>query len=242
MAIASGSVVGNLGAQVAALIARRILAGEPGPGATLPTEAELCHRYGVSRTTVRDALKRLHGKGLVAGTTRAGTSVLPTGRWNQFDADLLAWRLEAGLDSELLGELYQVRSCFEPEACRLAAEHATAEDNGRIRDAFDRMAACRLDTARVVEADLDFHMAVVDATHNRFFISVGAAVKTALRVSFRLLQDRPDLPEDELAMHGAIAAAVAGGRGGEAADLMQALIALSQEHLSARVAPAAAAT
>ena len=131
VAQAEGALVGNLGAQVAALIARPIVSGEIGPGETLPREAELCQRYGVSRTTVRDALRRLHGKGLVAGAARTGTSVQPTGRWNQFDPDILAWRLEAGLDPQLLRELHEVRLSFEPEACRMASQHATPEDNAR---------------------------------------------------------------------------------------------------------------
>ena len=71
--VASGRVmVGNLGTQVAALLGRRIVAGDLTPGTTLPTEAELCESFNVSRTTIREALKKLHGKGLIAGTTPLG--------------------------------------------------------------------------------------------------------------------------------------------------------------------------
>lgn len=226
-------VVGNLGTQVAAILGRRIVRGELAPGSTLPTEAELCDLYGVSRTTVREALKRLHGKGLVAGTTRAGTRVLPTGSWNQFDSDLLTWRLEAAPDQELLQELYEIRSCFEPEACRVAALHATAGDNRRIARAFEEMTRLRTDPPRLIEADLEFHLAIVDATRNRFFVTLGQAVRTALWVSFSLLQHRPDLPRVELEMHGRVAAAIAAGRGEEAAAEMRALIALSQKNIEA---------
>jgi DNA-binding FadR family transcriptional regulator len=229
------AVVGNLATQVATLVARRIVAGELSPGSTLPTEAELCEVYGVSRTTVREALKKLHGKGLIAGTTRAGTRVLPTSRWSQFDTDLLTWRLESGFDEALLEELYEIRVCFEPEACRIAAQHATAEDNLRIGRAFEAMAALRTEPEKLIEADLDFHMAIVDATHNRCFVTMGVAVKAALRVSFMLLQHRADLPLDELDLHGRIRDAIAAKRGKDAARTMQELIRISRRNIASQV-------
>ena len=85
------------------------------------------------------------------------------------------------------------------------------------RQAYEAMAADRDFSARVLEADLEFHMAIVDATHNRFFVTLGQAVKTALRVSFSLLQSRPGIPENELVLHSAIADAIVAGRGEEAA-------------------------
>ena len=236
--VASGRVmVGNLGTQVAALLGRRIVAGDLTPGTTLPTEAELCESFNVSRTTIREALKKLHGKGLIAGTTRSGTRVLPTGRWNQFDSDLLTWRLESGMDKELLQELYEIRFCFEPEACRFAAMHATDEDHARIRQAYEAMVADKDFSPRVMEADLEFHMAIVDATHNRFFVTLGQAVKTALRVSFSLLQSRPGIPENELVLHSAIADAIIAGRGEDAAQTMRDLIALARRNIENRVSP-----
>jgi DNA-binding FadR family transcriptional regulator len=225
------TLVGNLGTQIAALIGRRIVTGELGPGTTLPTEAELCEEYGVSRTTVREALKKLHGKGLVAGTPRSGTRVLATKRWNQFDADLLEWCFDSELSESLLQELYEIRVCFEPEACRVAALHAQPEDYERLGKAFDAMAALRTVPLKVIDADLEFHMAIVDATHNRFFITLGTAVKTALRLSFSLLQGRPDMPEAELRLHGRIAEAIAGGRGEDAAQIMRELIEISAQNI-----------
>lgn len=232
-----GAPGGKLGAEIAARIGRRLVTGELAPGAALPTEAELCASFGVSRTTIRDALKRLQGKGLVAGATRAGTRVLPTSRWSQFDGDVLAWRLGTGLDRGLLRELYEMRSGFEPEACRRAAEHASDGDNERIGRAFAAMTALRTRPAELIEADLEFHMAIVDATHNRFFIAMGPAVRTALRVSFSLLQGRPDLPVEELDLHGAIARAIATRDGEEAARTMQRLISLSQGNVADSIDP-----
>ena len=93
-------------AAVTAELGRRIVSGTFGPGDTLPTEANLCDLFGVSRTTVREAVKRLHGKGLIAVSPRSGTKVLPTLHWNQFDAELLGWRVDAGMNSDMLDQLY----------------------------------------------------------------------------------------------------------------------------------------
>ena len=140
------------------------------------------------------------------------------------------------MDKELLQELYEIRFCFEPEACRFAAMHATDEDHARIRNAYEAMMADKDFSPRVMEADLEFHMAIVDATHNRFFVTLGQAVKTALRVSFSLLQSRPGISRDELVLHSAIADAIIAGRGEDAAQTMRDLIALARRNIENRSA------
>src|SRR6187200_2604436 len=70
-----------------------ILEGEFSIGSTLPGDAELMQRFGVSRTSLREALKTLAAKGLIESKTKVGTRVLEETRWNMFDPDLLTWRL-----------------------------------------------------------------------------------------------------------------------------------------------------
>jgi len=55
----------------------------------LPTEAELCERFGVSRTAVREAVKMLSAKGLISSRPRQGIRILPEEEWNIFDSDIL---------------------------------------------------------------------------------------------------------------------------------------------------------
>src|SRR5215467_12937139 len=85
-----------------------ILKGEFPVGTTLPPVGELMLRFGVSRTALREALQTLTAKGLVASKTKIGTRVLDEGAWNMFDADILAWRLELGMDLEFLGRLFEI--------------------------------------------------------------------------------------------------------------------------------------
>ena len=219
------------GTALAAALGRRIISGDIAPGASVPTEAVLCTKFGVSRTTVRDAMKRLHGKGLVAGGPRSGMHVQPTRQWNQLDADVLLWRLESGADLALLDDLYEIRTCFEPRACELAASRGSAADHECIRAHFDGIAATDGDTARHIEADLQFHLAIFGATGNIFFNSLGSAIRTALLLSFRVTQDRLLMPSFEVKLHGDVCAAITARDGAAAAMAMRALLAESRKTL-----------
>jgi DNA-binding FadR family transcriptional regulator len=214
----------TLGARIAAELGRSITSGSIAPGSALPTEDALCKTLKVSRTTLREAVKKLHGKGLVEVGPRHGTRVLPIERWNQLDADVIAWRIEAGFDHDFVDELYQLRQCFEPYACELAARHGDAEDHARIRDAFRRMSGEAAYEGELVDPDVDFHMAIVAATHNIFFHTVGAAIKTSLRTAFALGQERSRLPGPELALHGEVCDAILARDGARAANAMRALL------------------
>ncbi len=68
-------------------LGRRIVAGAWPPGATIPIEAELGQTLGVSRATVRDAVKVLSGKGLLRTARRYGTRVRPLEEWHLLDPE-----------------------------------------------------------------------------------------------------------------------------------------------------------
>ncbi len=219
---------GKLCSRVTAELGGRIVAGDYVPDQVLPTEADLCGIFGVSRTTVREAMKRLHGKGLVAGSPRNGTRVLPTARWNQFDTELLSWRMQRGVTAEIVDQLYEVRDCFEPRACALAAARGDPAEKARIQTHFEKLSDACLDTEQRVSADLEFHLAIFAATGNPFLISLGWAIRTALRLSFTLSQRRSAMSPAEEALHGDICRAIQRGDA-EASDRhMRCLLAASR--------------
>lgn len=224
-------------AAVTAELGRRIVSGTFGPGDTLPTEANLCDLFGVSRTTVREAVKRLHGKGLIAVSPRSGTKVLPTLHWNQFDAELLGWRVDAGMNSDMLDQLYEVRDCFEPRASHLAATCGVPGAHAAIAACFATMADESLDTERRINADLDFHLAIFAATGNLFFVSLGAAIRTALHLSFSLSQHHSPIPPPELHLHGEVCRAILAGDGTRAAQSMARLLTASRATLGLALHP-----
>jgi DNA-binding FadR family transcriptional regulator len=86
---------GKLDARIAQGIGERILGGEFAPGTLLPNEAEWGRIYGASRTAVREAIKALSAKGLIASRPKVGSRVEPKSRWNLLDRDVLAWHRTA---------------------------------------------------------------------------------------------------------------------------------------------------
>jgi len=95
-------------------LGRDIVEGRFAAGTTLPGDAELMERFGVSRTALREGLKTLAAKGLIESKTKVGTRVLPSKHWNMFDGDILSWRLAQGVDRSFLASLFEVRQALEP--------------------------------------------------------------------------------------------------------------------------------
>lgn len=128
-------------------ILEAIDAGEFPPGGRL-LETELATRFGVSRTPVREALRRLETQGVVTHEPRKGAVV-------------------ATLDYDQLGELYAVREVMEGLAARLAARHASGAEIQLLRDmiAADR----KIEDPRVMaQANKRFHRQLHLTSHNRY--------------------------------------------------------------------------
>lgn len=213
-------------------IGRRIVSGQYRVGDALPSELALCEEHGLSRTPLREAMKKLHAKGLIVMAPKSGTRVLPPENWNQLDPDLLRWRFETGPDEALLAQLYELRMVFEPEACRLAAINGEPARHAEIARQFELMALTHNDPNGIVEPDIDFHMAIFAATQNVFLVSVSAAIKSALRLQFHLSAERKKFPKGELEQHRLICDAIIARDGETAARRMRDLVSLSRESLT----------
>jgi len=186
--------VGTMSAQVANHLGVRVVSGDFMPGSALPIESELCEYYGVSRTTIREAVKSLAAKRLVEVSPKVGTRVLPFSEWNLLDRDVLAWRLQAQFDAKIVEDIFEMRLCFEPRASFLAAREGTAEDHALIDHHFVDLASAHqqgLPLKTISESALEFHLAVINASHNGLFVTIGSAVKSALRVPDRANRDDP---------------------------------------------------
>src|SRR3546814_583544 len=125
--------------QVARALGTEILAGVYPPGSKIPGESEILHRFGVSRTVLREVLKTLTAKGLIVSKTRVGTTVLDSSHWNFFDADVLSWKVSQGFDAHFRHDLTQVRLALEPAAAAEAAERRSDEDVADLRRCIAQM-------------------------------------------------------------------------------------------------------
>jgi DNA-binding FadR family transcriptional regulator len=218
------SPIGTMSAQVARILGTRIVSGEFAPGDSLPIESELCQAYGVSRSTIREAVKHLAAKRLIEVAPKVGTRVLPFASWNLLDPEVLTWRLNAQFDRRIVEDLYEMRQCFEPRACFLAAREATIGDLEAIQRSLADLVAMLHSPALAASAEAEFHLAIIAATHNGLFATIGGAVKTALRVSFAMTQKVPGQPAMDLEPYQRVVAAISARRGEDASDAMRELL------------------
>jgi DNA-binding FadR family transcriptional regulator len=208
-------------AEVARSIGIDIIAGRYAEGTRLPGDTELTAMFGVSRPVLRESVKTLVAKGLLTTKARVGTVVRERVAWNMFDADVLAWHLDAGIDKRFLDDLAEIRLAVEPRAAALAASQRSVEDIAELQRSVDRMRKEASDSAGFADADLALHVGVARASGNLFMRSIGHVIEAALRASFLLsapveVEDR----ETVLLWHQKIVDAIAAGDADTASQAM----------------------
>jgi DNA-binding FadR family transcriptional regulator len=208
-------------AEVARSIGIDIIAGRYAEGMRLPGDAELTTMFRVSRPVLRESVKTLVAKGLLSTKARVGTVVRERGAWNMFDADVLAWHLDAGIDQRFLGDLAEIRLAVEPRAAMLASARRTDIDIAELQRSMNRMRQEASDSVGFADADLALHIAVANASGNLFMRSIGHVIEAALRASFLLSApvERRDR-ENVLLWHQRIVDSIAAGDAEAAADAM----------------------
>jgi GntR family transcriptional regulator, galactonate operon transcriptional repressor len=178
------------------------------PGQTLPSEPELCAQLKVSRPVLREAIKVLAAKGLVESRPKLGTQARPRHAWNLLDPDVLAWLCEAGPDAWLLRNLSEVRLIIEPQAARLAAARATADEIATLDAWYRRMCVATDNADTFTAADTRFHAAILTAAHNELLEQMSAAIGTALRASMTTTAHLTGAIEASLPLHGTVVDAI----------------------------------
>lgn len=134
----------------------------------------------MSRSVLREAVKVLAGKGLVEVRPKTGTRVRPRRSWHLLDPEVVRWQFEQLPADDDLVELSEVRAAVEPSAARLAAGRRTEADLADIEAHCKRMESAAAEPMAFRAAELDFHAAVVDASHNTMLSHMGAVVRVAL--------------------------------------------------------------
>lgn len=215
--------------QLAHSIGHDIVDGLIGEGALLPREAELAQQFKVSRQAVREALKVLGAKGLVSSRRRTGTIVLPRDQWNLLDPDVIAWHRPERIPVDFLNDLVELRALIEPVAAEAAAGNASRVEIAAIATALDRMRVSFGDVPAFAAADVEFHLAVAQASGNALFERLIAIFQPLLNVSLSLQKAVPD----SVPLHAAIYDAIAKGDGAGARQAMERLLRVAAEAVSA---------
>jgi GntR family transcriptional regulator, transcriptional repressor for pyruvate dehydrogenase complex len=162
---------------VARQLQRLIADGALKPGDMIPPERELAERFGVSRSSLRDAIRSLELAGLLQARQGEGTVV----------ADVSADALVAPLASvlvrkrELIAELIDVRKMLEPALAARAAKNASAEDIAAMEDILRRQREKASAGETWTEEDSEFHYAVARAARNSVVLKVLDVLMDLLR-------------------------------------------------------------
>jgi DNA-binding FadR family transcriptional regulator len=210
---------------LAGTLGREIVASRYPPGTLLPSVPDMCERFGVSRTALREAYSLLAAKALIVARPKIGTRVRPRAEWQMFDPDVLAWHLQAGPEEGFIGHLFALRQMVEPAAAALAAEHRKPETIARIAAAYARMEQFRDGSGGLIEADLDFHMSILDATENPFLTALGGLIHASLQSVFRFSwEGAARIQDNRLRQHGLILKAIREGAAARARKRMAELL------------------
>ena len=174
------------------------------PGQALPSERVLARRFGVSRGSIRDALRTLETVGLLEARHGQGT----------FPRELSVDRLVTPIASvitfqrDLQEELMDVRRMFEPAVARAAASRVTDDDLAEMERVLDAQRRKLKTGQSAIGEDTAFHAVLARATRNRVAVRIMETLNDLLIESRKLTLKQKGRPERSLSGHEAIVAAM----------------------------------
>ena len=199
--------------QIAEAIRDRIVAGELSLDQRLPTESELAESFGVSRPTIREALKRLAAKNLIRskrGVSGGNFITVPTDEQVRSDLRTTATLLVSHQIFSL-ADVAESRRLLESDCARLAAERRDGADLHALHDALERQERTDLSDEQFCEADVTFHRLVAQAAHNPVLDYVMVFALEALHPSTNLIINRFRRRDDVTALQRTLLEAIETG-------------------------------
>jgi GntR family transcriptional regulator, galactonate operon transcriptional repressor len=162
----------RLGVAVVRDLVESIVTGRVRPGENLLTEGLLSDEFAVSRTVIRESIKRVEEKGLVQVEQGRGTTVTPITQWNLLDPVVLGAMVENDDSLGILDEVISVRSALESEMAANAAIAMTEADVVRMRDSLQSMRDVIDDVLAFRRADVEFHSRIMEISRSRLGASI----------------------------------------------------------------------
>lgn len=215
--------------QAVELLGRRIANDVYPQEMVMPTEEELALSLGVSRGTVRDAIKVLSGKGLVRTARRYGTRVRPVEEWNLLDGDVVSWHDPTHPRiKRIFAETTELRGILEPAAAALAARRGTPEQARKLLAAANAIHPAQVDLQYLFDADCQFHLTLLDMTQNTVMRQMRQIILTMLRVSYEFGVTNPANEKVSREGHIAVAEAIAARDAEGARRAMAAMLELNR--------------
>lgn len=152
----------NLGEDIADALEDAIINDKEGKLVRLPTEADLCQEFNVSRTAIREAMRILRERGLIK--TRVGDGAYVT-KPDSYDMQRMLFRM-IKLNSMTDADVTRVRLLLECEAARLAAENKDEAFIERLEANVDKMRTVMGSLSERVNVDIEFHLLIAQQSKN----------------------------------------------------------------------------
>jgi DNA-binding GntR family transcriptional regulator len=179
---------GSLSESAYKQIHKAIQSGSLKPGTRL-RELELTDWLGISRTPIREALKRLENDGLI---------------FNEPNQGLVVTRL----DSRMISEIYEIREVLEGTAAAFAAKQALAGEITVLRDIVSRESKIKDDPVALVEHNRIFHEALYRSTHNRYLQKFLNTLRESMALWVHTTLSVPGRSQEALDQHDRIVSAI----------------------------------
>jgi DNA-binding FadR family transcriptional regulator len=216
------------GERIAERFVTAIALGEFVPDQQLPSERELAHLLKVSRTTVREALQRLHAAGYVTTRRgRGGGTFVKTGSGAESDEMIRRTLLPAW---DQLSEVLDFRQLIEQQIARAAAERRDKNDIKTIREAVAAYELAR-DRNESRRADGSVHQAIAQAAHNGRLTELSAEIRREVSLGFDAEPYSPEVRKRAIHQHPELAEAVIAGDPETAAQAAAAHFSLTEDLL-----------
>lgn len=212
----------------------KILDGTYAAGESLPTERELAEVSGLSRASVREALRMLETEGLISTRTgRTGGSAVQLPGQDALDRSI---DLFVRAQRVRFGTLLEVRETIEPQLARLAALHRTEADLERLEQLQSDMGKAIGSFTDWTDLNVAWHEAVAAASHNSLLVAFWRAISRMMRAAANidLATNTPELVAAVLKVHRQVLDAIQAGDGDAAARRMARHVKAYSEHIRAQ--------
>jgi len=202
--------------QAAERITELIVSRRFPPGSRLPPERELSSMLGISRSSVREAIRALSHMNILEARHGQGTYV------TSLTPELLIEPLHflLAVDDATIHQLFEVRKIIETAAAGLAARRALPEEVEQMHDLHRRLCECVDDAEAFVRLDTEMHVLIARSGHNELLVQLLASTAALLRRSRSRTGALRSLREQAALDHGDILEAIQAGDGGRASSAM----------------------
>ena len=166
-------------------LCRKIFTGHK-QGAKLLNENLLAKKYGVSRASLREALKILKSKGIIKSKQKTGTILEEYKNLNFFDKDILSWSKGSKYADNMRKYFIETRLMFEPEIAYLCAKNINSKNKKDLNSIYEylKISVINRNLKDLISADLAFHNKIILNCGNPILYKLSEFINHMLELNF----------------------------------------------------------